>query len=78
MEPAPAKILRRYLFYILLQKTGNCNASSVMQAYRTFAAWPRGNSAELADLMIGASEEITRMHKGRKALVTDILPYDTF
>ena len=31
------------------------------------------NSAELADLMIGTSDEITQMHKDRKALVTDIL-----
>ena len=31
------------------------------------------NSAELADLMIGTSDEITQMHKDRKALVTDHL-----
>ncbi|MFZ2301610.1 MAG: hypothetical protein WAW10_07055 [Gallionella sp.] len=57
----------------LLQKISDYNASSVMQAFRNFEAWPMDNSAELADLMIGTSEEITNMHKDRKALVTDIL-----
>ena len=57
----------------LLQKIDNYNATGVMQAYRNFAAWPMDNSAELADLMIGTSEEITQMHKDRKALVTDTL-----
>ncbi|MDD5384785.1 MAG: hypothetical protein PHG89_07895 [Gallionella sp.] len=57
----------------LLQKISDYNAAGVMKAYRNFAAWPMDNSAELADLMIGTSEEITQMHKDRKALVTDIL-----
>jgi hypothetical protein len=57
----------------LLQKISDYNAAGVMKAYRNFAAWPMDNSAELADLMIGTSEEITNMHKDRKALVTDIL-----
>jgi len=57
----------------LLQKISDYNASSVMQSFRNFEAWPMDNSAELADLMIGTSEEITNMHKDRKALVTDIL-----
>ena len=49
------------------------NATGVMRKYRDFAAWPMDNSAELADLMIGTSDEITQMHKDRKALVTDHL-----
>jgi len=57
----------------LLQKIGDYNASSVMQSFRNFEAWPMDNTPELADLMIGTSEEITQMHKDRKALVTDIL-----
>ncbi len=57
----------------LLQKIDDYNASSVMQRFRDFAAWPMDNSAELADIMIGTSEEITRMHKSRDALVTDKL-----
>lgn len=57
----------------LLQKISDYNAAGVMKVYRNFAAWPMDNSAELADLMIGTSDEITQMHKDRKALVTDIL-----
>lgn len=57
----------------LLQKIDDYNATSVMQSFRNFDAWPMDNSAELADLMIGTSDEITQMHKDRKALVTDHL-----
>ncbi|TAJ75781.1 MAG: hypothetical protein EPO42_13945 [Gallionellaceae bacterium] len=57
----------------LLQKIDAYNASDVMKGFRNFAAWPMANSAELADVMIGTSEEITRMHKSRDALVTDVL-----
>lgn len=57
----------------LLKKITDYNDSSVMKQFRNFSAWPMDNSAELADLMIGTSEEITDMHKDRKALVTDIL-----
>lgn len=57
----------------LLQKIDDYNATGVMRKYRDFAAWPMDNSAELADLMIGTSDEITQMHKDRKALVTDHL-----
>jgi hypothetical protein len=57
----------------LLQKIDTYNASGVMKGFRNFEAWPMDNSEALADLMIGTSEEITQMHKDRKALVTDIL-----
>lgn len=57
----------------LLQKISDYNASDVMKAFRNFATWPMDNSAALADLMIGTSDEITQMHKDRKVLVTDIL-----
>jgi hypothetical protein len=57
----------------LLHKIDSYNGSSVMRGFRNFAAWPMPNSAELADVMIGTSEEITKMHKSRDALVTDIL-----
>lgn len=57
----------------LLQKIDNYNATGVMQAFRNFEAWPMDNSDALADLMIGTSDEITQMHKDRKALVTDHL-----
>jgi hypothetical protein len=57
----------------LLGKITAYNASEVMRSYRNFAAWPMDNSPELADLMIGTSDEITQMHTDRKALVTDHL-----
>ena len=57
----------------LLQQIENYNLSNVSKRYRDFAAWPMDNSLELADLMIGTSDEITQMHKDKKVLVTDIL-----
>lgn len=49
------------------------NADSTIVAFRNFEAWPMDNTAELADVMVGTSEEITRLHKDRKALITDHL-----
>lgn len=57
----------------LLKKIADYNANDVMKSFRNFAAWPMDNSAELADLMIGTSDEITQMHQDRKVLVTDLL-----
>lgn len=57
----------------LLQKVGDFHRSEVMQGFRDFAAWPMPNSPALAELMIGTSDEIERMHKDNKALVTDLL-----
>jgi len=57
----------------LLKQIEDYNLSAVSKRYRDFAAWPMDNSVELADLMIGTSDEITKMHKDRNALVTDIL-----
>ena len=57
----------------LLQQIEDYNLSGVSLRYRDFEAWPMDNSVELADLMIGTSDEITQMHKDRKMLVTDIL-----
>jgi hypothetical protein len=57
----------------LLLKIDQYNSTSVMQSFRNFSAWPMDNSAELADVMIGTSDEITHMHKSRNELVTDIL-----
>ncbi len=53
----------------LLQKLEDYNTSAVMVEYRNFAAWPMDNSPELADLMIGTSDEITQMHNDRTQLV---------
>ncbi|MEW5904309.1 MAG: hypothetical protein AB1722_08215 [Pseudomonadota bacterium] len=49
------------------------NQSATMARFRDFAAWPMDNTAELAEVMIGTSEAITKMHKTRDALVTDVL-----
>lgn len=57
----------------LLKKVGDFHRSEVMQGFRDFAAWPMPNSPALAELMIGTSDEIERMHKDNKALVTDLL-----
>ncbi len=53
----------------LLKKIEDYNVSDVMKKFRDFAAWPMDNSAELADVMIGTSEEITHMHVNRSELV---------
>ena len=41
--------------------------------FRNFDAWPMDNTPALAEVMIGTSEEITKLHKDRKALITDHL-----
>jgi hypothetical protein len=57
----------------LLHTIDDYNDSPVMKGFRNFEAWPMDNTAELADVMIGTSEAITKMHKTRDALVTDVL-----
>ena len=57
----------------LLQKIEEYNVSATMEKFRNFAAWPMDNSAELAELMIGTSDEITQMHIDRKELVAGYL-----
>jgi hypothetical protein len=49
----------------------NNNVTSA--SFRNFEAWPMDNTPALADVMIGTSEEITGLHKDRKALITDHL-----
>jgi hypothetical protein len=57
----------------VLQKLTDFYASDVMKSYSDFDAWPMPNSQGLADLLIGASDEIVAMHKDRNALITDLL-----
>ncbi len=57
----------------LLHKIDDYNKNGVITEFRNFEAWPMDNSAPLADVMIGTSDEITQMHIDRKALVTDLL-----
>ncbi|HEU4777985.1 MAG TPA: hypothetical protein VFS95_14310 [Telluria sp.] len=49
------------------------NGDVTSAAFRNFDAWPMDNTPELAEVMIGMSEEITKMHKDKKALITDHL-----
>lgn len=57
----------------VLQKIAAFHHSAVAARYRNFAAWPMPNSEALAELMIGTSEDIVRLHKDPKALITDLL-----
>jgi len=57
----------------ILDKLETYLQTSTSAAFRNFEAWPMDNTPELADLMIGTSEEITSLHKDKKALITDHL-----
>ncbi len=57
----------------LLDKIEAYNMNTTMQAFRDFEHWPLDNSPELAEVMIGTSDEITHLHTDRNALVTDLL-----
>jgi hypothetical protein len=58
---------------VVMQRIADFYASDVMKGYGDFAAWPMPNSQGLADLMIGASDDLVAMHKDRNALITDLL-----
>jgi hypothetical protein len=49
------------------------NNDPTSASFRNFDAWPMDNTPALADVMIGTSEAITKLHKDRKALITDHL-----
>jgi len=49
------------------------NGDATSATFRNFEAWPMDNTPALADVMIGTSEEITKLHKDKKALITDHL-----
>jgi hypothetical protein len=57
----------------LLQKVEEYNANGTITQFRNYEAWPIDNTEELAEVMVGTSEEITALHKDRKALITDHL-----
>lgn len=57
----------------LLQKIEDYNDHGVITEFRNFDAWPMDNTEQLAEVMVGTSEEITSLHKDRKALITDHL-----
>nr|WP_247655573.1 hypothetical protein [Hydrogenophaga aromaticivorans] len=58
---------------VVMQRIADFYASDVMKGYGDFAAWPMPNSQGLADLMIGASDDMVALHKERSALITDLL-----
>ncbi|GAB4298233.1 MAG: hypothetical protein Kow0096_16800 [Thiohalomonadaceae bacterium] len=57
----------------ILDKIERYNNDPAIARFRDFAAWPMDNSAELAEVMVGTSEEIVELHKDRKALISDHL-----
>ncbi|MFL6674527.1 MAG: enoyl-acyl carrier protein reductase FabMG [Massilia sp.] len=57
----------------LLDTIERYNQDATSAKFRNFEAWPMDNTPELADVMIGTSEQITALHKDRKALITDHL-----
>jgi len=57
----------------ILAKIAHYNADSTIASFRDFDAWPMDNTAALAEVMVGTSEEITKLHKDRKALISDHL-----
>jgi hypothetical protein len=57
----------------LLATIEEYNQNPTSATFRNFDAWPMDNTPELADVMIGTSDDITKLHKDRKALITDHL-----
>ena len=57
----------------LLGKVEAFHASAVMRPFRDFEAWPMSNAPAQADLTIGMSDEVQKMHRDPKALITDLL-----
>ena len=57
----------------LLEMIEKYNNDATSAKFRNFGGWPMDNTPELADVMIGTSEDITKMHKDRKELITDHL-----
>lgn len=57
----------------VLQKVLDFQTSDTMRPFRNFAAWPMPNSQSQADLTIGTSDEVQKLHKDSKALITDLL-----
>ena len=57
----------------VLDKVLDFQRHAVMLPFRNFAAWPMPNSQPQADLTIGTSDEVQKMHRDNKALITDLL-----
>jgi len=57
----------------ILDKLESYLQTETSAGFRNYEAWPMDNTPELADLMIGTSDEITSLHADKKALITDHL-----
>jgi hypothetical protein len=57
----------------ILDKIEAYNNDVTSATFRNVEAWPMDNTPALADVMIGTSEDITKLHKDRKELITDHL-----
>lgn len=57
----------------LLDTIERYNNDATSAEFRNFEAWPMDNTPALAEVMIGTSEELTALHKDKKALITDHL-----
>ncbi|UTY59549.1 hypothetical protein [Massilia sp. erpn] len=57
----------------LLARIATYNGDATSASFRNFDAWPMDNTPALAEVMIGTSEDITKLHKERKELITDVL-----
>ncbi|HKJ76396.1 MAG TPA: hypothetical protein VKA64_04255 [Gammaproteobacteria bacterium] len=57
----------------ILDKIEAYNNDPVIAKFRDFDAWPMDNTAELAEVMVSTSHEITSLHEDRNALITDHL-----
>lgn len=57
----------------ILKRIADYNDDETITRFRNYAAWPMDNTPELAEVMVGTSEDITKMHKERKDLITDHL-----
>ena len=57
----------------LLDRIAAYNDDTTSVQFRNFDAWPMDNTPELAEVMIGTSDDITKLHKDRKELITDHL-----
>ena len=57
----------------IIEKIEAYNNDPTSESFRNFDAWPMDNTPQLADVMIGTSDDITKLHADKKALITDHL-----
>ncbi len=57
----------------VIHMISDLQASEIMIPFYDFSAWPMPNSQAQADLTIGTSNGITRMHRDSKVMISDLL-----